>query len=1408
MKGKVKCTCGWEWNKSDSSKKDMYICHECGRDNSNNISKAQNGVSSKDVPTPLIPYSNEYIDSLENNYLNLYNNPSTGMGDGYDDFFHSMVDNLPDVTRKAKGWVVYKPGTDIEEFTEDDGTNSAPNPGKNKMVKRVEDYEVSDRPDVAEQVRLAKYMQQRAINKLDNRTVSNKGYDIDIPKQKNGGWLDNYGEEANANEGHSSASKEWVGDGYSNAGRNYSPAWGGQFQEGGEIPNAQSGEYFKKKVKKTEKDILKKYIDPVQKRAIARAKQQGINTGIHNGPLDAIRHSSSAAAMASTLPNWTNFIPGVAPLKMAATNIAGVAHEINAPNTWREHASDLYNNFIGSVAGVLPISEESKHDLLIQAQKRGVLSNMGDKTPLRKKPGIKKSQTGESVYPVNYVPQAQDGGLTFLQPTSDKLPEGYRFPYADPSSERAMSIGGENGEPAYLIPSFKYGKELYTPIEEFKRTGEHLGGPFKTWQEAEEWENTVRHPAVENRETIMFPQEKFQTGGSMPGAVGFSYARIGAPSKGPRRNQTDVTDASAQDGKEVDMYGNPIIAKQNHRYDIDRSYYDPRKNIINLGADYASWANKDKLLAHENYHAKQHEEGRDNFDIGHNTENRQWAEMQKRPEIMSTPEVWNNFYNRKGIESDMAISRIAERLPESQFFRDAAGDIIYNKIVDPTQYDIPYSFEGEAQYYEDNGVEFQNGGEMRYYQNGLDWKPKSIGQEGTQVVNSRQKRGLDLLIKETNNAKKDKQELQKTGQIKNPKSIHYKKLAPKQSELRTQTKSNEELEGKLGFERPLIYLANPEKLLGDIGVPDMETSELDRQAVMANRFNPNQTRLDRFINHVNIGTGYVPEATVNTAMAAAFMPEGSGVLGLVNESLNPFAGMDNGLFKNIKTSVAPELRQGLRTNGIVSPEYLEGLKRTATKKLFDSRAATTEENLKRLKLLMSPKTLKAIGNVDAPIADKMLYGFMTNKYPSVKQFRTDVKKSILEANRIKKLNPGFDFSPDILKHPDLVNHANDYLLSKPEYLSNFVNAKKAAEKTIANKQNVKSFLEKEYVKKMDLINQDPILKNIAQESPQYVDDIYDHLKNPTKSTDEFVNDLIKQSNTFTRSMHKSMKSGDISKEDFFTPQGSSMGFTNKKTIDVEGFPTSDIRGEYGNDKYKIFPNEERMLDITNTPLEERWAKRFPNTFAGNENIDFGLGVHSGVENDFLHKAIIQRRIRNNMLVNRGSAPIQPKIITSEIIPEKYLYQPKHVVFNTPEANQLVKGFDVEQVSDTWNKFKPEGPFGLHPGYTKGFKQGGIIKDDNGYWNPDNWDSPVEIGSNEITMQDVPFDVLGISDEGDVKHMKANNPKNYKYKGKKVTEFRMAQNGLRQEQKGLVNLDNLTNFTNYNTKQPGGWLDTL
>ena len=103
------------------------------------------------------------------------------------------------------------------------------------------------------------------------------------------------------------------------------------------------------------------------------------------------------------------------------------------------------------------------------------------------------------------------------------------------------------------------------------------------------------------------------------------------------------------------------------------------------------------------------------------------------------------------------------------------------------------------------------------------------------------------------------------------------------------------------------------------------------------------------------------------------------------------------------------------------------------------------------------------------------------------------------------------------------------------------------------------------------------------------------------------------------------------------------------------------------------------------------------------------------------------------------------------------------------------------------------------------ENGKIIKDNNGYWNPDNWGEVVEIDSNDITMKGVNQPLLGISDEGDVQYMEPN--KDYKFKGKKVREFPIARNGINNlDENSLQQLDQLTNFTNYNKLSNGGWLD--
>ena len=103
------------------------------------------------------------------------------------------------------------------------------------------------------------------------------------------------------------------------------------------------------------------------------------------------------------------------------------------------------------------------------------------------------------------------------------------------------------------------------------------------------------------------------------------------------------------------------------------------------------------------------------------------------------------------------------------------------------------------------------------------------------------------------------------------------------------------------------------------------------------------------------------------------------------------------------------------------------------------------------------------------------------------------------------------------------------------------------------------------------------------------------------------------------------------------------------------------------------------------------------------------------------------------------------------------------------------------------------------------KYGGIIKDNRGQW--DHPGEITEIDSPYITMQGVPYDVLGIDDTGDTKLMEPG--KDYKFKGEKVTEYPLMQKGGRV---GINDLDaqpkkklnQLTNFTNNPDKN--NWLD--
>ena len=115
-----------------------------------------------------------------------------------------------------------------------------------------------------------------------------------------------------------------------------------------------------------------------QKNAVDNAYEMGIS-GNHNGGLDAIRHASSAAKVASTMPFGVGFV---------AANALGAAHEADSKINWRETASDMYNNFAGSLVGSIPfIDDSTRQNIIIEAQKRGILHNVNQKAPQRREDG-------------------------------------------------------------------------------------------------------------------------------------------------------------------------------------------------------------------------------------------------------------------------------------------------------------------------------------------------------------------------------------------------------------------------------------------------------------------------------------------------------------------------------------------------------------------------------------------------------------------------------------------------------------------------------------------------------------------------------------------------------------------------------------------------------------------------------------------------------------------------------------------------------------------------------------------------------------------------------------------------------------------------------------------------------------
>lgn len=113
------------------------------------------------------------------------------------------------------------------------------------------------------------------------------------------------------------------------------------------------------------------------------------------------------------------------------------------------------------------------------------------------------------------------------------------------------------------------------------------------------------------------------------------------------------------------------------------------------------------------------------------------------------------------------------------------------------------------------------------------------------------------------------------------------------------------------------------------------------------------------------------------------------------------------------------------------------------------------------------------------------------------------------------------------------------------------------------------------------------------------------------------------------------------------------------------------------------------------------------------------------------------------------------------------------------ASDQYKEIGAEQAKALNSVSKPFYLMGSNP-IAKKKQQGGIINDNRGYWNKNNWGKPVKINSNNITMKGVPFPVLGTS-QSTGESILMQPGKDYTFKKGPVVEVPVMQNGGKSEE---------------------------
>lgn len=250
---------------------------------------------------------------------------------------------------------------------------------------------------------------------------------------------------------------------------------------------------------------------------------------------------------------------------------------------------------------------------------------------------------------------------------------------------------------------------------------------------------------------------------------------------------------------------------------------------------------------------------------------------------------------------------------------------------------------------------------------------------------------------------------------------------------------------------------------------------------------------------------------------------------------------------------------------------------------------------------------------------------------------------------------------------------------------------------------------------------DPVLRHIAEVSPQYLPELFRQQKYYGGATEDFVKHLIKRANSYRRFMRTP---GTV--EDFRTIKGSGISHRDGLAqMNVEGMLRSDFNGEYGT--YPAF--YEGQPNLTGD-MSTWWDQRIP------EGVTPSIGMHT------IHSPRVvdaYKKFREMLGTNNGFLSVDGAFGRSYVetgAAPKYISWPVHQVFWGKEGTQLPnfkvtlgdemgtlpegfewgKGYSYGGLLDTANKFKDGGSKNDYNTWKKKIKdyKGIIVDGDDTY----------------------------------------------------------------------------------------------